>query len=48
MSWTADHLTPLSKGGRLLGKMRAAHRSCNSRRGNRTDPVNPLPTSREW
>ncbi|WP_416382394.1 HNH endonuclease [Nocardia transvalensis] len=48
-SWTADHIDPLSKGGRLLGELRAAHRSCNSRRGN-TDvtELNLLPTSRQW
>lgn len=48
MSWTADHETPLTKGGKLLGPMKAAHRSCNARRGNRTAPADPLPTSRAW
>jgi len=30
---TADHLTPVSQGGRAADRMVAAHRSCNSRRG---------------
>lgn len=48
MSWTADHVTPLTKGGKLLGELRAAHRSCNARRGNRVDKHPQLPTSRDW
>lgn len=48
MSWTADHVTPLTKGGKLLGEMRPAHRSCNSRRGNRVPERPQLPTSRDW
>ncbi|WP_280485372.1 HNH endonuclease [Nocardia cyriacigeorgica] len=48
-SWTADHIVPRSKGGALLGEMKAAHRDCNARRGNRTDnPAEQLPTSRQW
>lgn len=39
MSFTADHVNPVSLGGHRLGEMRAAHRSCNSRRGNRVGPV---------
>jgi 5-methylcytosine-specific restriction endonuclease McrA len=37
MSFTLDHLIPLSKGGDLLdpANARAAHRRCNSARGNR-------------
>lgn len=40
LSWTLDHLTPLSKGGSLLdpANARAAHRRCNSARGARTGP----------
>jgi 5-methylcytosine-specific restriction endonuclease McrA len=30
---TADHVEPLIHGGDLLGELRPAHRSCNSRRG---------------
>ncbi|WP_425297046.1 HNH endonuclease [Nocardia brasiliensis] len=49
MSWTADHITPRSLGGHILGEMKAAHRSCNSRRGNGTrNTHNPLPTTRDW
>jgi 5-methylcytosine-specific restriction endonuclease McrA len=32
MAGTADHITPLSQGGRIHGDLRPAHRSCNSRR----------------
>jgi len=47
--WTADHVIPTSKGGAWLGELRAAHRSCNSIRGNRSEAeVRPLPTSRDW
>lgn len=35
LSFTADHVIPVSKGGSNLGELRAAHRRCNSRRGNR-------------
>lgn len=48
MSWTYDHVDPLTKGGKLLGPGKAAHRSCNSRRGNRTAEKPRLPTSRDW
>ncbi|HEY9474658.1 MAG TPA: HNH endonuclease [Mycobacteriales bacterium] len=46
---TADHITPLSKGGAPLdpGNLRAAHHSCNSRRGNRMTLPKPK-TSRQW
>jgi 5-methylcytosine-specific restriction endonuclease McrA len=48
MSWTADHVVPRSKGGApTLDNIRACHRSCNSKRGNKTKwPT--LRTSREW
>jgi 5-methylcytosine-specific restriction endonuclease McrA len=33
---TADHIKPLSHGGStIINNLKAAHRSCNSRRGNR-------------
>ncbi|KAA0021815.1 HNH endonuclease [Antrihabitans cavernicola] len=49
MSWTADHVIPRSKGGHLLGELRAAHRSCNSSRGNRPpERIDQLPTTRQW
>jgi 5-methylcytosine-specific restriction endonuclease McrA len=32
MAWTADHITPLSRGGHITGPMKPAHRSCNSKR----------------
>lgn len=35
MSATADHLQPVSTGGRNDGPMAPAHLSCNARRGNK-------------
>jgi 5-methylcytosine-specific restriction endonuclease McrA len=51
MSFTLDHEQPLSKGGALLDRenARPAHRSCNSSRGNRTEPKKqPVRSSRRW
>lgn len=51
LSFTLDHLVPLSKGGSLLdpANARSAHRRCNSARGNRTQSrAQQLPTSRRW
>ncbi|WP_416382337.1 HNH endonuclease [Nocardia transvalensis] len=49
MSWTADHVTPRSLGGHLLGELRAAHRACNASRGNRANTLaDRMPTSRAW
>lgn len=47
---TADHLVPLSKGGDANSplNMRAAHRGCNSRRGDRPLTGPDLATSRAW
>lgn len=49
LSFTLDHIVPLSKGGDLLdpANARSMHRRCNSARGNRTAPQ-PLNTSRRW
>lgn len=48
-SWTADHVVPRSKGGALLGELKAAHRRCNSSRGNRMQTkADTMPTTREW
>lgn len=34
MSFTADHVTPLARGGHLVhNELRPAHQSCNARRG---------------
>lgn len=45
---TADHITPLSAGGREDGPLRVLCRSCNSRRrGGRRDPV-VLPPAPEY
>lgn len=50
LSFTLDHETPLSRGGNLLDptNARAAHRRCNSARGNRTTPPQPVRASRRW
>lgn len=50
MSWTLDHLTPLSRGGDLLdpANARPAHRRCNSARGNRATPTRQVKASRRW
>ncbi|MFJ3044030.1 HNH endonuclease [Streptomyces tendae] len=50
LSFTVDHLLPLSRGGSLLdpANARAAHRSCNSRKGNRVAPRTVGPASRRW
>lgn len=49
MSFTLEHVVPVSKGGSLLdpANARSAHRRCNSRKGTRTGPQ-PLKTSRRW
>lgn len=49
MSFTLDHVVPLSLGGSLLdpGNARSAHRACNSARGNRTGAPK-LKTTRRW
>lgn len=49
MSFTLDHLVPLSKGGDLHDPInaRSAHRRCNSARGNRMT-VRQVGTSRRW
>ncbi|MFH8405554.1 HNH endonuclease signature motif containing protein [Streptomyces sp. NPDC018019] len=49
MSWTADHVTPLSLGGDPYdpANLRPAHRRCNSIKGAGRAPV-PLVASRRW
>lgn len=50
MSFTVDHVVPVSRGGPLrdVRYLRPAHRRCNSRRGNRVTFVALPPTSRRW
>ena len=52
LSFTADHLLPISKGGRMTGALRPAHRACNSRRGAgdraKRQPLAPVKTTIEW
>lgn len=47
---TADHVVPLALGGHPydMGNLRAAHRSCNSRRGAAVVERTALETSRAW
>ncbi|MEU5133426.1 HNH endonuclease [Streptomyces californicus] len=49
LSFTLDHVVPLSRGGDLLdpANARSMHRRCNSARGNRMGPQ-PLKTTRRW
>lgn len=35
LSFSADHVTPVSKGGHNLGELKPAHLKCNQGRGNR-------------
>lgn len=55
MSFTADHVHAMARGGALLGPLRPAHRRCNSARqaGDRDGvqvrvPVTKPVTSRVW
>ncbi|MGW6418834.1 HNH endonuclease [Streptomyces sp. NPDC055055] len=51
LSFTLDHLVPLSRGGDLLSpaNARPAHRACNSARGNRAKLSRPQQrASRRW
>ena len=50
MSFTADHVTPIARGGSMTGDLRPAHRSCNARRGaGRTiATITPPKTTRDW
>jgi 5-methylcytosine-specific restriction endonuclease McrA len=47
---SVDHVHPVSLGGATHDPMnlRAAHYSCNSKRGNRTEVQRMLKTSRRW
>lgn len=50
-SWTMDHVVPLSKAPCLaleLTNLREAHRSCNSRKGARTEPPGRIHNTRDW
>ncbi|MEU2313138.1 HNH endonuclease [Streptomyces albidoflavus] len=50
LSFTLDHVVPLSRGGSLLdpANARSAHRRCNSAKGNRTESRPPTRASRRW
>lgn len=52
MSFTADHVVPIAKGGRMTGELKPAHRSCNSRRGDGSNaprpPLAPVVTTLDW
>ncbi|WP_336251098.1 HNH endonuclease [Stomatohabitans albus] len=46
-SFVADHVTPITGGGRVDGAVRPAHNRCNIKRGaNAHDTLGP--TSRPW
>lgn len=36
LSFTADHVDAVAAGGKMLGVLMPAHRTCNSSRGNKT------------
>ncbi|MFI5955825.1 HNH endonuclease [Cryptosporangium sp. NPDC051539] len=46
---SVDHIVPLSKGGAPMApsNLRAAHSTCNSKRGNRMQ-LRTVKTSRDW
>ncbi len=47
---SADHVLPVSRGGATHdpANLRAAHYSCNSKRGNRIDGHRVIRNSRKW
>lgn len=49
MSWSADHVVPLDRGGQLHGERVPMHLKCNSARG--ISPLPPAPaytTTEQW
>lgn len=50
MSWSLDHVVPVSRGGDPLDRANAhaAHLVCNQRRGNRRHGAPPVPTQRAF
>jgi len=50
MDLTADHVIPYSTVGRTVGEYAVLCRSCNGRKGSRTELPSPLPSvaSRNW
>lgn len=52
MSWTSDHITALGNGGDLYGPRVPMHRSCNTRKGKRTEPppdqTITITTTEDW
>lgn len=51
MAGTSDHVDPLATGGHVLGEQRAAHRACNSSRGDgtrRSTVIDTTPRSSAW
>jgi hypothetical protein len=47
MSFTADHVAPLARGGAINGPLKPAHRACNARRGDGRR-AERIPTTRRW
>lgn len=49
LSFSADHVDPVARGGHNLGELRAAHLGCNRKRSDRAaSDSGILRTSREW
>lgn len=50
MSFTADHIEAIANGGKMLGPLQPAHRSCNSRKGanQAVKEVREPKPSRDW
>ena len=44
MAFTADHITPVAAGGKMIGPLQPAHRGCNARKGDGTRAPKPKPT----
>lgn len=47
-SFSADHITPLSRGGHNRGPLRATHLRCNNSRGNKPIHHVNLAHGRQW
>lgn len=49
LSWSAHHVDPIGKGGDVLGKLVAAHLTCNQQLGvSKMSTDERVPASRKW
>jgi len=48
MSFSADHIVPVSRGGANRGALQAAHLQCNKQRGARLNSQRVTPHARQW